>query len=138
MQVNGLIIKSNKITFQNIPLESGDVELEEFTVIDYEVPLIDKDGQYLGLLMSVINITKRKQAEEERNKLIKALADSENKYRRVVQNLSEGVVMTNLEDNITFVNQQMCDLTGYTESELLGQKAYELLLPKKEWTVLRK
>jgi hypothetical protein len=40
-QVNNLLIKSNKITFQDIPLESGDVELEEFTVVDYEVPLLD-------------------------------------------------------------------------------------------------
>ncbi|MEZ7931764.1 MAG: carboxypeptidase-like regulatory domain-containing protein, partial [Flavobacteriales bacterium] len=31
-QVNGIIVKSNKITFQNILLENGDVTLEEFTV----------------------------------------------------------------------------------------------------------
>ena len=30
--------------------------------------------------MTVINITKRKEAEQERNKLLKALAESENKF----------------------------------------------------------
>lgn len=57
-QVNNILIKSNKITFQNIPLESGDVELEEFTVIDYEVPLIDKDGGASGGTMTKDEIAK--------------------------------------------------------------------------------
>ena len=57
-QVNDLLIKSNNITFQDIPLESGDVTLEEFTVIDYEVPLIDKDGGSSGGTMTKDEIAK--------------------------------------------------------------------------------
>lgn len=57
-QVNNLLIKSNKITFQDIPLESGDVELEEFTVVDYEVPLIDRDGGASGGTMTKDEIAK--------------------------------------------------------------------------------
>ncbi|MFK7949742.1 MAG: PAS domain S-box protein [Saprospiraceae bacterium] len=96
-------------------------------------PLFNENGVFLGLSMTILNITKRREVEKEKNALLKALSESEYKYRRVVQNLSEGVIMTDLEDRVTFVNQQMCDLTGYTESEIIGQKAYELLLPKEEW-----
>lgn len=96
-------------------------------------PLFDENEQFIGLSMTISNITKRKEVEKEKSRLLKALSESEHKYRRVVQNLSEGVIMTDLEDRVTFVNQQMCDLTGYSESEIIGQKAYELLLPKEEW-----
>ncbi len=57
-QVNGILIKSNKITFQDVLLENGDVTLEEFTVIDYEVPLIDKDGGSSGGTMTKDEIAK--------------------------------------------------------------------------------
>jgi len=47
-QMNGIVIKSNKITFQDVKLATGDVELAEFEVIEYEVPLIDKDAGASG------------------------------------------------------------------------------------------
>jgi hypothetical protein len=46
-QVSGVVINSNKITFLDIPMESG-IKLEEFEVVEYEVPLIDKDGGSSG------------------------------------------------------------------------------------------
>lgn len=46
-RINGVIINSSKITFLDIKLESG-VKLEEFEVVEYTVPLIDKDGGSSG------------------------------------------------------------------------------------------
>ena len=60
------------------------------------------------------------------------LLESRELYRTVVQSLSEGIIMTDMEGQITFVNQRMCDLSGYSEEELMGQKAYELLLVPEE------
>ena len=57
-QVNGIVIKSDKITFQDIPLETGDVMIDEFIVVDYEVPLIDKDGGSSGATMTKDEIAK--------------------------------------------------------------------------------
>jgi hypothetical protein len=47
-QLNGVLVKGSKMTPLNIDLESGDVKLDEFIVVDYEVPLIDKDGGASG------------------------------------------------------------------------------------------
>lgn len=47
MQINGVVVKGSKITFQDFELESGEV-LNEVVIIDYEVPLIDKDGGASG------------------------------------------------------------------------------------------
>ncbi|MCB9183366.1 MAG: carboxypeptidase-like regulatory domain-containing protein [Flavobacteriales bacterium] len=43
----GVIINSNKITFVDIALSSG-IELKEFEVVQYTVPLINKDGGASG------------------------------------------------------------------------------------------
>ncbi len=96
-------------------------------------PLINKKEEFKGLLITIADITSKKNAEIEKELLLKAFVENENKYRLVVQNLSEGVVMTDTFDRILYVNQQMCHLTGYSEAEMLGNKAYELLLPKNEW-----
>ena len=47
-QMNNLLIQSNKITFQDVKLKSTDIEIETFEVIEYEVPLIDKDAGASG------------------------------------------------------------------------------------------
>lgn len=43
----GVIVNSNKITFLDISLSSG-IELKEFEVVQYTVPLINKDGGASG------------------------------------------------------------------------------------------
>ena len=56
-QVQGVRINNGKITFLDIPLDSG-VELDEFEVIEYSVPLIDKDGGSTGGTVTRENITR--------------------------------------------------------------------------------
>ncbi|MFZ5552325.1 MAG: carboxypeptidase-like regulatory domain-containing protein [Bacteroidota bacterium] len=58
MQINGVIISSNKITFYDIEMVSEDVTLEEFVVVDYAVPLIDKDGGASGATVTRDDIAK--------------------------------------------------------------------------------
>jgi hypothetical protein len=43
----GVVVSSNKITFLDIALNAG-VELKEFEVVQYTVPLIDRDGGASG------------------------------------------------------------------------------------------
>lgn len=47
-QLNGVLVKGSRLTPLDIELESGDVRLDDFVVVDYEVPLIDKDGGASG------------------------------------------------------------------------------------------
>lgn len=44
----GLVIKSDKITFYDIPMEATTVNLENFIVRDYKVPMISKDKTSTG------------------------------------------------------------------------------------------
>ena len=61
-----------------------------------------------------------------------ALKISQEKHRFVVQNLSEGIILTDLDGKITFVNKRMEVLTGYSNKELVGEVASELLVSPEE------
>ena len=56
-QIQGVKINSSKITFLDIELESG-IKLEEFEVVEYTVPLIDKDGGSTGGTVTRENISR--------------------------------------------------------------------------------
>lgn len=69
--------------------------------------------------------------ETERRKAIqKELEESEEKYRTVVDNIAEGLVITDLDDNLIFVNKQMGKLSGYDIQDIIGQKACDVLVPE--------
>ncbi|MEW6497519.1 MAG: PAS domain S-box protein, partial [Cyanobacteriota bacterium] len=66
------------------------------------------------------DITERKQAE-------KALRDSEERYRQIVETADEGIWIIDAETRTTFVNRKMAQMLGYTVSEMLGRTMYDFM-----------
>jgi PAS domain S-box-containing protein len=64
----------------------------------------------------------RKRAETE-------LRESEARLRAVVRSMNEGLVITDLDDRIQFVNERLVELTGCGERELLGRASSEIFAP---------
>lgn len=58
VMIKGLQIKSDQITFSDIMMESTMEELPTFEVIDYKVPLIDKDKTSVGATVTSEEIAK--------------------------------------------------------------------------------
>jgi PAS domain S-box-containing protein len=58
----------------------------------------------------------------------KELLTNQTRYLNVMNSLKEGLLMTDLDDIILFANNRITELSGYTQEELLGQKAYQLLM----------
>ncbi|MFT6996686.1 MAG: hypothetical protein ACJAQ4_000427 [Cryomorphaceae bacterium] len=56
-KVDGVRVSSDKITFLDIELDAG-VRLEEFEVVEYTVPLIEKDGGSSGGSVSINGISR--------------------------------------------------------------------------------
>lgn len=56
--ITGIQVNFNKITFQDVLLESSAIAIEEFEVIEYSVPLIDKDGGASGQTVTREDIEK--------------------------------------------------------------------------------
>ncbi len=47
-KITGVVVKGSIITFLDIDVQSSEIKLEEFEVVEYSVPLIDKDGGASG------------------------------------------------------------------------------------------
>ncbi len=69
------------------------------------------------------DITERKQAEE-------SLQRSEERFRSLIEQASDGIFVADLEGNYTEVNTSGCEMLGYTRDELLGMKVSDLIRPE--------
>jgi two-component system sensor kinase FixL len=65
-----------------------------------------------------------------RNEAEFRLFERESLFRFGANSLSEGIIVTDLEDRITYVNKAMTSITGYSKEELMGAIANSLFLPK--------
>ena len=59
--------------------------------------------------------------------VMRDLGDSENRYKRIVENLNEGIWVIDRYNNIQFVNPAMSEMLGYTVDDLLGKPVFDLL-----------
>ncbi len=60
----------------------------------------------------------------------KRLALSEDKYRGIIESIQEGYFETDLEGHITFCNQALLDIAGYTREDLIGATFRKLAPPR--------
>ncbi|MCK5390608.1 MAG: PAS domain S-box protein, partial [Candidatus Thorarchaeota archaeon] len=51
----------------------------------------------------------------------------EKHYRELLIYLPEGVGITDLEENLVFVNDEFADMLGYEYQELLGMNIFDLI-----------
>jgi PAS domain S-box-containing protein len=87
--------------------------------------LIYSDGKPVGLRGAIVDITQRKQAEEE-------LRQSEELFRSYLEYAPDGVYTSDLEGNFLYGNRKCEEITGYRREELIGKNFLELnVLPEK-------
>lgn len=64
----------------------------------------------------------------QRDKIEKALIENEEKYRAVVRQISEGIILVDpVTKQIIEANQAYCSLIGYSNQEILTLKLYDLM-----------
>jgi diguanylate cyclase (GGDEF)-like protein/PAS domain S-box-containing protein len=84
---------------------------EVMWVLETITPIVYKEDR--ATLGSFMDITERKRME-------KALRQSEEKYRTILESIQEGYFEVDLTGNFTFCNDSMSRLTGHSKEELLG------------------
>lgn len=79
------------------------------------------DNVYRGHLWKYTDITERSLKQDQ-------LRKSEEKYRGIISNINLGLIEVDLNDEIRYVNQSFCFISGYSENELLGKNPNKLFL----------
>lgn len=87
-------------------------------------PLRDEDGNIIGLIEVLRDITEKERAKEE-------LEKSEKKLRLIASALGEGLYVLDGQGKLIFMNQEAERLLGWTEAELLGKSIHEIIHFKK-------
>ncbi|MCK4566338.1 MAG: PAS domain S-box protein, partial [Candidatus Thorarchaeota archaeon] len=73
----------------------------------------------------------------ERKQMLEALQRSEIRFREWITSLPEGISITDLDENLTFVNNTFARLLGYSVNELVGMNVLNLVPPEQIDEVLQ-
>ncbi len=100
-------------TNENIT-ESGEIRICDW----YNTPLIDDNGETIGVASLVMDITDRQRVAED-------LAQSEARYRSTVDNLLVGVVVHDRNSRVLLNNAKASEILGLTAEQMSGMVAMD-------------
>jgi|TARA_B100000315_G_scaffold146711_1_gene135635 PAS domain S-box-containing protein len=117
---------------QELRRKKGEVfshTIEKYQGLPFDGLNIHKDGTRIpveiktvflaieGLILAIVrDITERKKGEQ-------ALRKSEEKHRVLIETMNEGLLVQDKNDAITYINNKMAEMLGYSKDEMTGRKA---------------
>ena len=122
-----------------------DLEIEragERTPIQvYSTPIFDESGQVIYAINAFTDISQRKQAEKliaDYNHTLEvqvaerteALRQSEERFRNAFESAAVGMCLVALEGQLLDVNTAVCQMLGYSKSELLALTLQDITYPE--------
>ncbi|MFW6208161.1 MAG: PAS domain S-box protein [Spirochaetota bacterium] len=85
----------------------------EYQIADSAAPIIDDAGHTTGVVLVFRDVTEGYEKERQ-------LQESEKRYRSIVENINESLIIHDFNGIITFVNDKTCQMLNYTRDELIG------------------
>ncbi len=118
-------IKSTYLEFPIITKEGKEVWIGQ------NAQLLEDEVGVTGVMAIARDITQKHITQ-------RALEQSEEKYRGIIQNLQYGLMEVDLDERVLYANEALCIMTGYTQEELVGEVASEILGDQETKEVLEK
>lgn len=110
--------KGGAIQFETVQFDCKGKEL----ALEVTAAIVDYKGRRAFLSINR-DISERKRAEE-------AIRASEKKYRMLLDQASDGVVVIDRMGNYIEANNKACEALGYTREEMLGLNAVQVVAPE--------
>lgn len=125
----GLSSKIDAASREAISLHIEDILNREGKLHHFEIQIYNKSGKVITVLLSIekldlrnaphwltsaVDITEKKNAEM-------LLEKNEHKYRSLIEQASDGIVITDMQGNIIEVNRSVCRMGGYEMDEVVGK-----------------
>jgi PAS domain S-box-containing protein len=101
------------------------------------------DPDVRAIVATFRDSTQRKETEIQRVLTEQTLRMSEARYRALLEEASDGIVVFDGHGVFQEVNPSFCSMLGYTRSELLGMRAWQVIAPEDlerepiDWDMLR-
>lgn len=108
--------------FQN-KTKSGNVFWEKATI----TPVKNGAGEIINYLAIKEDITNRKRSEEDLKTAYETIKEKENYLSKILKTANEGFWIINNERITLRVNEEMCNILGYEEKEVLGKSIFEFV-----------
>ncbi|HMG33877.1 MAG TPA: methyl-accepting chemotaxis protein [Blastocatellia bacterium] len=110
------VIGSIPVSFIGVPLKSADQTLGVLAIASYadDVQFTERDSEVLTFVSQHLAAAIARKRSEE------ALRLSEEKYRTILENIEDGYYEVDLRGNLTFFNDPVCRILGYSPEEALG------------------
>ncbi|MFX1380302.1 MAG: PAS domain S-box protein [Promethearchaeota archaeon] len=86
-----------------------------------KIPIIS-EGQVKQIITILRDITDRKKFEEN-------LKASEEKYKNIINNLMDIVIVVDLNGNFQYVSPQILEITGFKPEEMIGKNGFKFMHP---------
>ncbi len=86
-----------------------------------KIPIIHQ-GEVNNVITILRDITDQKEAEEK-------LKVSEEKYRNIVNNLMDIIIILDLKGNFQYISPQIYDISGFKAEEIIGKSGFKFMHP---------
>jgi len=93
-------------------------------------PVFDRSGKLDYFIGIGIDITERRQAEQQHQSDLEALRESEARYRFLTERLTDTVWTLDMNMRLTYVSPNSRKVTGYTPEERIRQHLSEMVTPE--------
>ncbi|MCX6352946.1 MAG: PAS domain S-box protein [Bacteroidetes bacterium] len=120
-------LNRESFTYEITPEHQGKTIYFEISVN----PIIDENNVVTG-----VSYFGRDTTESKRTQL--NIAQSESKYRKLIETMNEGLLYVDNDNIIQFANDRFFEMTGYASDELIGKPTVDILLDDKNKSIVHR